>query len=1497
MTTSHRDVLEMAERVEPEPLPVVPRPDPALADAAHAWARNLVWMPGTKESNHFLQRVAALKRRLEPLLSEVEVFPSDGPLSNDQQWLHDNVRLARATQTEVQQAGGSLRRVPHVRTAEKAMTPRVLAIAEDFLRASGHRYSDHAFSTYMEAFQEVAPLDMQELSLLPPALKLVVLEEFATRSEHVLHDPSQPQQISDLFTSMRELSQAPWKELLEPLIVFDRILAADPAKAYARMDFQSRELYRHTVARFAERSDCSETEIAQLALEMAQKSTRHPAHDPRLAWRKSHVGYYLLAEGAAALRARAGVRLPFGERVQEFLRRNAEEFYLGGIELLTLLIVIAIMSPVFGSFNSFFGRIVAILVLLLPASQAAVEVMNYLTTALLHPRILPKLDFCEGIPGDCVTMVVVPTLLLSEKQVRRLVEDLEIRYLGNNSKNLHYALLTDLPDSAETPNEEDPLVELCGRLIRDLNEKYAAAGRGTFSLFHRHRIFNPREGVWMGWERKRGKLLDFNRLIKGKYDSFPVKIADLTLLPHVRFVLTLDSDTELPRGTAHRLVGAMTHPLNQAIVDPHNNIVIAGYGILQPRVGISVLSASASRLASIYSGQTGFDIYTRATSDVYQDLKGEGIFTGKGIYEVETLTHVLEHRFPRNALLSHDLIEGAYARAGLVSDVEVIDDYPSHYSAYNRRKHRWVRGDWQIVSWLFGRVPDETGRRVRNPISFLSRWKILDNLRRSLVEPGIFLLFVLGWTVLPGRALYWTLVTIAILFVPPWFQFAFSMVRSLAAARLRPIGDAAAGLARAMVSVLLTLTFLAHQTLISADAVLRTFYRRMVSRNRLLEWETAAQAELESGGRNFVDLLLNWTPVVALIAGALAFLAHRRNLYDALPILVLWAISKPVSFWLNRPPHPVHKHVTVHDERFLRRAALYIWRYFVTYSNEEHNWLVPDTVQEQPPRIAAQISPTNLGFLLNARQVAAELGFITVPEFVKQTAHTLDTVARLTKHRGHLYNWYDTRTLEPMRPRFVSTVDSGNLVASLLTLKGGCQELLQKPLLSAALLNGYADHLCALADLGAVSRRVAHALESRNGVHWLELLLSAVPISISGPGKKGEANADRAWFAGQANGLTAQVDRALADYCPWLLSEFTALRDDPGVGPLLKCDEVAIARLPECIEQLRVKLEVSISLGMENCGLRKQLLQRLPEARLNALRLVEELRSIVAQCERLLREMDFAFLLDKRRKLLSIGYDAEAGRVNAACYDLLASEARIAAFIAVAKDDIPQQSWFQMSRSHVVVEGQAALISWTGTMFEYLMPRLWLRTYPQTMLERSQQAAVFAQQMYADEKRIPWGISECAFAKVEENGAYGYRAFGVPQLAVQQDEERLVVAPYATMLALGIDPAGAIGNLRWMKKKGWFGTYGYYESADFTADVRPRRQRFALVRSWMAHHQGMGLLAIANLLKHDVIQQWFRCDARVQATELLLQERPAGHVPAQPPKKHSSAKRKPARAA
>jgi hypothetical protein len=1470
--SNHRDVLLEL----PNPVAVAPpsaEDDRELAARARELPRRLTWLPAVTESEHSAKRVAAVSQMLDTVLATAETLPAEKlAVSEDLQWLHDNARLPRAAHAAFQRDPDVLRRAPHVRDADKVTLPRVLALATDYLHAANYRYSDAGLASYVGAFEESAPLNMSELWLLPPALKLVLLEELAARGHKLLDGSSEPQNIGLLITSLREVDEAPWSELLEPLIVFDHVLARDPAKAYARMDYASRQLYRNTVAEYAEHSGCSELEIAQLALQLAADALGRPHSDPRLALRISHVGYYLIAEGAEELRRRAGVRLGFGQRIQAFLRRHPDEFYLGGIEILTLLIVIAIMTPVYGLFNSFWGRIFGILVLLLPASQSAVEVMNYVTTSLLHPRLLPKLDFSEGVPDECVTMVVIPTLLLNEKQVRKLVDDLEVRYLGNSGANLHYALLSDLADTHEQSNEADPLVDLAASLTEKLNRKYASQGIGSFALLHRHRAYNPSEGVWMGWERKRGKLLDFNRLLRGECDSFPVKAGDVSVLSRVRFVITLDSDTELPRGTAHRLVGAMTHPLNQAIVDPRDNIVVAGYGILQPRVGISVQSASQSRLASTYSGQTGFDIYTRAVSDVYQDLYGEGIFTGKGIYDVDTLREVLEHRFPRNALLSHDLIEGAYARAGLVSDIEVIDDYPSHYSAYNRRKHRWLRGDWQIANWLLGKVPDETGKRVRNPISFLSRWKILDNLRRSLVEFGMFLLFVLGWIVLPGKPLYWTLVAIAILFVPPWFQFAIATARSLVWFATGQLGDAFIALGSATVSVFLTLTFLAHQALLSADAVLRTWYRRAVSRERLLEWETAAEAEL-GGRKSAVDILLNWTLAVPVAVGVLVYLTRPHALYEALPILVLWACARPLSAWLNRSPRAARPEISRADRLFLRKAALHTWRYFAEFSNEEHHWLVPDYVRATPPFVAARISPTNLGFLFNATQVACEFGYLTVPAFVEQAKRTMATALQLPRQRGHFFNWYDTRTLEPDRPRFISTVDSGNLVASLMTLHQGALSMLNRPLLYPALFEGYADHLCSLTEMKLLPKRVVAKFEDGQE-RWLDRLLQGVelppiPEKIAYP-------EDAEWFRAKTSELSEQVRDAVSGLMPWLLPDFESLRANPALGKFAWSEDLSLEKLPGSIELLQNRLLLAHGgrNAVEEAFLRDRLRGLLPAARARAQRLIDEIRQIAADAERLVREMDFRFLYDRRRKLLSIGSDAESGKVHAACYDLLASEARIAAFLAVANDHIPQQSWFQLGRSQVADSGHLTLISWTGTMFEYLLPAVWMRWYPETLLQRSMEAAVAIQQAYGAEHRLPWGVSECAYGVQDENGVYGYRAFGVPALAVQQEEERMVVAPYATMLALDSESEAAIKNLRRMNRKGWLARYGFYEAIDFSGHARLWRDRATVVKQWMAHHQGMSLLAIANFLQDGLVRNWFHSDAHVQATELLLQERP-----------------------
>lgn len=1487
---THIEMIESeAERVPKGAKEVAPDFDRLQKNASEI-AQALAWNPGVHSSHFFSIRWSAMAAALRPVLEKVgrsEKKPSE---PDDIRWIRENLHMLWAELGNTRNAFKLLRRLPHVRTPRGTTIPRAAGVAEAFLHAVEFDFSERAFTTYVAAFQESTALKFRELWALLPAMELTLLEQVAARGRKALENPEPSQGIGICVRSLRDINQLHWKEVLEPLIAFDKVLREDPVGVYARMDFESRNFYRETLVKIAERADSTEMEVAQEALALARRAKQQTYDDPRQAARESHIGYYLVGQGSEQLCQKVGFRPSFVSSVRKFLRTHPDEFYLPGIEVLTFGIMSAIVLLLTSTFTPPALILLSMVALLLPCSQSAVQLMNYLTTALLRPEILPKFDFSKEIPEDCTTLVAVPALLLNEKQIHRLVQDIEVRYLGNHDRNLHFALLTDLPDSPVPSREDDPLVDLCAKLVKELNEKYSAQQSGSFLMLHRHRIYNPREKVWMGWERKRGKLMDLNKLLTGHYDSFPVKAGDLSVLPSVRFVITLDSDTELPRGSAQRLIGTLAHPLNQAIVDPEKNIVIAGYGILQPRVRVSVQSAARSRLANIYSGQTGFDIYTRAVSDVYQDLYGEGIFAGKGIYEVEIVHRVLEHRFPQNALLSHDLIEGAYARAGLVTDTEVIEDYPSHYSAYNRRKHRWLRGDWQITNWLFSRVPDEHGRMVQNPISLVSQWKIFDNLRRSLVEPATFLLFVLGWLVLPGSARSWTIAAAGILFVPVWFEFLFTLIRSIAEQKLAVAREALSVLITTNLSVLLNLIFLPHQMLVSLDAVVRTLIRRLVTRQRLLEWETAAEAEIGGAKRTPVDVYLNWMPLIAVVLGGVVYLVRHTSIYSALPILALWALSKPVSVWLNAPPRPSRTEASDKDKRFLRRAGIRTWRYFAEFSTEEHNWLIPDNLQEEPYRVAARVSPTNVGFLLNARQVACEFGYLTVPEFAELTANTLATIRKMPRERGHLYNWYETRALKPLPPLFVSSVDSGNLVASLWTLQQGCLSLIEQPVLRPDLAEGFVDHLRILADLRLFSQRLVERIERKSeSKDWANSLLkfphSALDRISANNAEGSKHSEDVTWFAGQARIRLRAFRQSMVRLVPWMLLDFAELRRDPAL--LLPDESISLKDLPEALTRLEARLQIAIDSrpASESQPNRQSLLQRLLSlvsgARMDAVRLIQDLQSLAADSGKLADEMEFGFVWNARRKLLSIGYEKAKDEVHSACYDLLASESRIAAFVAIAKDEIPQETWFLLARTHTTDRGRPVLISWTGTMFEYLMAPLWMRTYPGTLLDRSRHAAARSQQEFTALKRIPWGISESAYARRDDAGNYSYNAFGIPQLATfHGDVDALVISPYSSFLALDTLPKAALQNLRKMAHDGWFGAYGFYESADYgPSDRSSWRPDYELVRCWMAHHQGMSLLSIANFLRDGIVQEWFHSHPRVQATELLLHEKPVNYLP------------------
>ncbi len=1462
-----------------------PRDTQILQNKASHLAESLGWLPNIPSSGVFPERSAAVTRAFGPVFSALKHAPRKSAVNEDFRWLCDGERLIDTELQNTVSVLGSRADIPHVRTAEGAVTPRTLALAEGYLEAVSCEFNEQEFVAYVEAFQETAVLQSLELRMLVPAMKLVLLEQIGRLGRRVIGDPAEPvQNLGNCIRSLQEVGHTHWKDILESLIVIDRILRKDPAGTYPQMDAESREFYRKKLSKIAEHSDFPEVRVAERAVALAQDASRRKYSNPRIAARESHVGYYLVDKGSRLLEREVGYHAPLWPRTQRLLKDHPDEFYLVGIAIVTLAITSAAVLFLTDSHSSLGIILLSLLILLLPSSQSAVQLMQYLVTLILPAEILPKLDLEDGVPTDCVTMVAVPSLLLNEEQVRELVENLEVRFLGNHDPNIHFALLTDLPDSREPAREDSPLVPFCADLIQKLNDKYAPRDMGSFFLFHRHRVYNPRERAWMGWERKRGKLLDFNKLLRGQFDSFPVKVGNLAVLPSVRFVITLDSDTELPRGSARRMIGTLAHPLNRAIVEPVKNIVVAGYGILQPRVGVSVQSTARSRLAAIFAGETGFDVYTRAVSDAYQDLYAEGSFTGKGIYEVEVMHSVLDKRFPRNSLLSHDLIEGAYARAGLVSDIEVIEDYPSHYSAYNRRKHRWLRGDWQITAWLFPQVPSESGDLVPNPISLLSRWKIFDNLRRSLVEPATLLLLLAAWFVFNNDPWQWTAAALVILFLPTALQFAVDMVRALAHLSWNAMKGSLTGLYTASINVLFTLIFLPHQTLLALDAVGRTLTRRFVTQRRLLEWETAAEAELLRRRRGPVDIYLTWMPLLAIALGVLVWELSPRVVPAALPILALWASSKWVASWLNQPPVSAHANIAAKDQRFLRRTALLTWRYFHELSTAEHHWLIPDNIQEQPPAVAARVSPTNLGMLLNARQAACEFGYLTPSEFAKLTLFTFDTIAELQKFRGHLLNWYDTRTLEPLVPRFVSSVDSGNLLASLWTLQQGCLEKLRRPVLQPALAEGFLDHLGILADARLLRRKVVSKFENQHRTDkWLSSILE-LPEDMFSPSSpttsKGEKTSQSEWCLEESRQRLRSIREAVTEYAPWFLPKFSSFRSDPALNAQ-QLDTIPLEQLPEFIDKLIIRVDWAAHSGAEEQReLSARFREQLLAAKANALRLIAELRKLALDAGTLADGMDFTFMVNPRRKLVSVGFNVEKSRLEPACYDLLASESRTAAFVAIAKEDILQETWFLLGRAHTLDDGRPVLLSWSGTSFEYLMPSLWMRSFPNTLLERSRAGSVRSQQRYGDRKGIPWGISESSYAKLDDAGVYGYYAFGLPHLALHKSEvEALVISPYSTLLALGVDPEAGLHNLRRMQKLGWLGAYGFYESVDFSA----ARRRFwrnspQIVHCWMAHHQGMSLLALTNFLHDNAVQKWFHAEPRVQASELLLHEKPVAYV-------------------
>jgi cyclic beta-1,2-glucan synthetase len=1153
--------------------------------------------------------------------------------------------------------------------------------------------------------------------------------------------------IGNTVTSLRFCATLDWSRFFEQVSAVEEILRRDPAGVYPRMDFASRDRYRHAVEDLAEATGEGQVQVALRTVESARRAAERDGVGERTA----HVGYHLIGAGRGALEVDVAHRPRLADRLRRGAFAHATALYLGGIGLLTAGGALAAYAyaGIGGSVGAGAMAMAAALLVLIPASELAVSLVQRVVASRVPPRRLPRLELDDGIPESARTLVVVPVLFGSVEEVERLVAHLEVQALGNLDPRIDFALLGDLVDAPTlTVAGDDEIVAAAVAGIEALNQRHAAAGNDRFHLLHRARQWNPRQGVFMGWERKRGKLEELNRLLRGATDtSFSVRVGDSSILPSVRFVLTLDADTRLPRGAARTLVGILAHPLNRPVVDTDLRRVTAGYGILQPRVSVNLTSAAGSLFARVYSGHTGVDPYTTAVSDTYQDLFGEGIFTGKGLYDVDAFRETVGWRVPENALLSHDLFEGLYARTALVSDVELVDDYPANVLAHARRQHRWVRGDWQILAWLLPWVPTPEGMR-KNRLPLVSQWKILDNLRRSLVAPALLALFVAAWTVLPGSPLVWTLGGLAVVAFPLVASVLQILERRPAREPVRLHLRAVAGdLGTAFAQSLLTLVFLPFHAWEMVHAIALTLVRLLVTQRRLLEWQTAAaQGERAAGAmrrrtRTFFREMAA-SPIAALTIVALVNATRPVALSLALPFVAVWIAAPACAWWLSRSTAPRPRELTAEDRQLLLRVAGKTWLYFETLAGPDDHWLPPDNLQEsREPKVAHRTSPTNIGMGLLATLAAHDLGLLTADALVERLERTLDSVEALERHEGHLLNWYDTRSLTPLLPRYVSTVDSGNLAGAMLALAAGCRQV---------------------------------------------------------------GDAERA----------ARPDLAV---------RFEALARRAGV----QADG-----------------------------------------------------------------MSFAFLFDPRRQLFAIGYRlADAGgpgRADLAFYDLLASESRLASFVAIAKGDVPQSHWFHLGRLVVSVAGVPTLVSWSATMFEYLMPLLLMRSYPGTLLEQSCRRAIRKQIRYGRERQVPWGISESAYDLVDRQGNYQYKEFGVPGLGLKRGlADELVVAPYATALAALLEPAEAVRNLRRLIAEGAKGAFGFYDAVDYTGRrpddageaVAVRSGQGTVVATYMAHHQGMTLVALANVLLGDRMVERFHADPRVKATELLLQER----IPRQAP--------------
>lgn len=1332
-----------------------------------------------------------------------------------------------------------------------------------------------------------------------------------TTTDQIVREEFQSQSATDVtvrnvITSMHLVSTINWAELFESVSPVDAVLRG--ASDFAAMDFSTRDLYRRAIEELARQSGHDEIRVAERALAAARRvGDQALDHDSR-SRRETDPGYYLIARGRRTLEKELHCRVPFKTR---FSRLNSDlgvMSYVGMIAAATALVLtLAVVAAAYVGAGGWAFLVLAIAGFV-PASDVAVALVNRMITGQLGGVLLPGLELRDGIPPELRTIIVVPTLLADKGEIERQIERLEVHHLSSPDDNFIFALLSDWRDAAaeHEANDEDLLNEAAIGIAK-LNTRYGAAGNSArFFLLHRRRVWNKGEGRWIGWERKRGKLHELNRLLRGATDTTFVRIDghEPSLPPGIRYVITLDADTRLPIGAAKRLVGKMAHPLNRPSLDRHSGLVVAGHGILQPRVTPSLpVGSEGSLFQRVFSGPNGLDPYALAVSDVYQDLFEQGSYCGKGIYEIDTFEAALGGQIPESAVLSHDLLEGIFARAGLASDVEVVEEFPSRYAVSAARQHRWVRGDWQLLPWVFEFRRKSVDGPRQTSIPLMGRWKLLDNLRRSLSAPAALLALLVAWLQSPPVAAIWTAFILLTITLPPLLPAMAGIVPRRGGVTLRNHlrtlrGDGVLGLLQSGFLV----TFLAHQSWLMVDAVGRTLFRLFVRRHHLLEWTTAAQATNDDSfdRRRFaVQIVASVASagVVALVLYALG----QRSWPIAAPFVGLWVLSPLVARWASQPP-PMAGHLSVvpADALALRLVARRTWRFFETFVTAEDNMLPPDNFQEDPrPVTAHRTSPTNLGLYLLSIVAAHDFGWVGTLDALERLEATFATMEKLERFRGHFYNWYDTCDLNVLEPKYVSSVDSGNLAGHLIVVGNACREMAISPIGNHNWISGLQDTLALVREAASLPKQDATtpSLARTRLNNAVEVIAAALEIPPATPTAMVrrlsdlEAMADALVDCAHAHSCEGS-DQVGADIVSWVGSLRAAIvshRRD--VDVLIPWESLLTPEaLADCQMDVLTEMMPSSAALAEHDTAMAHLLSGHPHGgtpkppapaaaapgqSADAGRSpIERLAAMADRAGTLAHTMQFGFLFDPGRQLLSIGYRGSDGSLDANFYDLLASEARLASFVAIAKGDLPAKHWFRLGRTLTPIHGGSGLISWSGSMFEYLMPSLVMRAPASSLLEQTNRLVVWRQEKYAAGFGVPWGISESEYNARDVEQTYQYSGFGIPDLGFKRGlGDDLVIAPYATGLASMVSPAAAARNFKRLADIGACGAYGWYEALDYTPRRRPEGTKVVIIRAYMAHHQAMIIVSIANALQDGRMRARFHAEPIVRAAELLLQER------------------------